>query len=143
MLYHGGQRVPGGTPNPHRSQRTRAGRATAYHTQGLAAFSLYLPLPASEGGRTAEKLLFVPDLKGIKSFVFFTQEPLVANDILNHPNFVKKNLCNSFSDRTVQRFYKFNTSLVVSVLGFLFWFVAFNYCFAFECTLVGLGFFWW
>ncbi|MEQ2158069.1 hypothetical protein GOODEAATRI_008441, partial [Goodea atripinnis] len=39
-------------------------------------------------------------------------EPLVANDILNHPNFVKKNLCNSFSDRTVQRFYKFNTSIV-------------------------------
>lgn len=39
----------------------------------------------------------------------------MANDILNHPNFVKKNLCNSFSDRTVQRFYKFNTSLVVSV----------------------------
>jgi len=38
----------------------------------------------------------------------------VANDILNHPNFVKKNLCNSFSDRTVQRFYKFNTSIVVS-----------------------------
>lgn len=42
------------------------------------------------------------------------QEPLVANDILNHPNFVKKNLCNSFSDRTVQRFYKFNTSIMVS-----------------------------
>ncbi|NXL46978.1 CAHD1 protein, partial [Podilymbus podiceps] len=40
------------------------------------------------------------------------KESLVANDILNHPNFVKKNLCNSFSDRTVQRFYKFNTSLV-------------------------------
>uniref|UniRef100_A0A1A8Q6T5 VWFA and cache domain-containing protein 1 n=1 Tax=Nothobranchius rachovii TaxID=451742 RepID=A0A1A8Q6T5_9TELE len=39
------------------------------------------------------------------------KEPLVANDILNHPNFVKKNLCNSFSDRTVQRFYKFNTSI--------------------------------
>lgn len=38
----------------------------------------------------------------------------MANDILNHPNFVKKNLCNSFSDRTVQRFYKFNTSIVVS-----------------------------
>ncbi|KAK1795745.1 hypothetical protein P4O66_001224 [Electrophorus voltai] len=43
------------------------------------------------------------------------REPLVANDILNHPNFVKKKLCNSFSDRTVQRFYKFNTSIVVSV----------------------------
>lgn len=40
------------------------------------------------------------------------KEPLVANDILNHPNFVKKNLCNSFSDRTVQRFYKFNTNIV-------------------------------
>lgn len=39
----------------------------------------------------------------------------MANDILNHPNFVKKNLCNSFSDRTVQRFYKFNTSITVSV----------------------------
>ncbi|XP_034003396.1 VWFA and cache domain-containing protein 1 [Trematomus bernacchii] len=40
------------------------------------------------------------------------KEPLVANDILNHPHFVKKNLCNSFSDRTVQRFYKFNTSIM-------------------------------
>ncbi|XP_030874640.1 VWFA and cache domain-containing protein 1 [Leptonychotes weddellii] len=49
------------------------------------------------------------------------KEPLVANDILNHPNFVKKNLCNSFSDRTVQRFYKFNTSLVVS------WSLAFSH----------------
>lgn len=48
------------------------------------------------------------------SLEFYWQEPLVANDILNHPNFVKKNLCNSFSDRTVQRFYKFNTSIMVS-----------------------------
>lgn len=47
--------------------------------------------------------------------LFCWQEPLVANDILNHPNFVKKNLCNSFSDRTVQRFYKFNTSIMVRV----------------------------
>lgn len=47
-------------------------------------------------------------------FIPWWQEPLVANDILNHPNFVKKNLCNSFSDRTVQRFYKFNTSIMVS-----------------------------
>lgn len=49
------------------------------------------------------------------SLPFYCQEPLVANDILNHPNFVKKNLCNSFSDRTVQRFYKFNTSIMVRV----------------------------
>ncbi|XP_075930052.1 VWFA and cache domain-containing protein 1 isoform X1 [Petromyzon marinus] len=39
------------------------------------------------------------------------KEPLVANDILNHPMFVRKRLCNSFSDRTVQRMYQFNTSL--------------------------------
>ncbi|NXY37914.1 CAHD1 protein, partial [Pomatorhinus ruficollis] len=63
------------------------------------------------------------------------KEPLVANDILNHPNFVKKNLCNSFSDRTVQRFYKFNTSLVVSLLFYLI--------LLFGCAWVGLGFFWW
>lgn len=67
---------------------------------------------------------FSPELYLILAFFHFVpqfvvlafpwQEPLVANDILNHPNFVKKNLCNSFSDRTVQRFYKFNTSIVVS-----------------------------
>ena len=33
------------------------------------------------------------------------QEPLVANDILNHKDFVQKKLCNSFIDRTVQRYY--------------------------------------
>ena len=38
------------------------------------------------------------------SFVF--QEPLVANDILNHRHFVHKKLCNRYNDRTVQRFYK-------------------------------------
>lgn len=59
----------------------------------------------------------------------------MANDILNHPNFVKKNLCNSFSDRTVQRFYKFNTSLVVSLF--------FCLILLFECAWVGLGFFCW
>ncbi|XP_014679119.1 PREDICTED: VWFA and cache domain-containing protein 1-like [Priapulus caudatus] len=39
------------------------------------------------------------------------KEPLVANDILSHDHFVRKKLCNSFSDRTIQRFYQFNTSL--------------------------------
>ncbi len=33
------------------------------------------------------------------------KEPLVANDILNHIGFVRKKLCNSYNDRTVQRFY--------------------------------------
>ncbi|XP_074642229.1 VWFA and cache domain-containing protein 1-like [Tubulanus polymorphus] len=39
------------------------------------------------------------------------KEPLVANDILNHEYFVRKTLCNSYSDRTIQRYYHFNTSL--------------------------------
>lgn len=57
----------------------------------------------------------------------------MANDILNHPNFVKKKLCNSFSDRTVQRFYKFNTSIVVSEdLIFVFNCIAFI---AKDCTV--------
>lgn len=33
------------------------------------------------------------------------KEPFVANDLLNHKNFVRKNVCNSFSDRTIQRYY--------------------------------------
>lgn len=33
------------------------------------------------------------------------KEPLVANDLLNHKYFVEKNVCNSFGDRTIQRFY--------------------------------------
>ncbi|KAK3089856.1 hypothetical protein FSP39_007106 [Pinctada imbricata] len=39
------------------------------------------------------------------------QEPLVANDILNHRHFVHKTLCNKYNDRTIQRYYHFNTSL--------------------------------
>ncbi|XP_054722418.1 VWFA and cache domain-containing protein 1-like, partial [Uloborus diversus] len=39
------------------------------------------------------------------------KEPLVANDLLNHRAFVSKNVCNSYSDRTIQRFYQLNISL--------------------------------
>ncbi|KAG8226717.1 hypothetical protein J437_LFUL005534 [Ladona fulva] len=35
----------------------------------------------------------------------------IAGDLLNHMGLVRKTLCNSFSDRTIQRFYRFNTSL--------------------------------
>ncbi|XP_006825614.1 VWFA and cache domain-containing protein 1-like [Saccoglossus kowalevskii] len=38
------------------------------------------------------------------------KEPLVANDILNHPGFVRKKLCNGYNDRTVQRYFHFNAS---------------------------------
>ena len=33
------------------------------------------------------------------------KEPLVANDLLNHKNFVQKKVCNSLSDCTIQRYY--------------------------------------
>ncbi|XP_064477328.1 VWFA and cache domain-containing protein 1-like [Ornithodoros turicata] len=39
------------------------------------------------------------------------KEPLVLNDMLNHKDLVRKKVCNSYSDRTIQRLYKFNTSL--------------------------------
>ena len=41
------------------------------------------------------------------------KEPLVANDLLNHKNFVEKNVCNSFADRTIQRFYNVSHSLII------------------------------
>ncbi|XP_039298138.1 VWFA and cache domain-containing protein 1 [Nilaparvata lugens] len=37
--------------------------------------------------------------------------PLVASDILNHEGFVKKLLCTDYATNTIQRYYKFNTSL--------------------------------
>ncbi|KAL3869969.1 hypothetical protein ACJMK2_042589 [Sinanodonta woodiana] len=56
--------------------------------------------------------LVEPNGKGPVEELHIThKEPLVANDILNHRHFVKKKLCNRYNDRTVQRFYLFNTSL--------------------------------
>lgn len=72
---------------------------------------------SSESPKTSQLVLEISSNFFLLLLLFLNfprQEPLVANDILNHPNFVKKNLCNSFSDRTVQRFYKFNTSIMVS-----------------------------
>uniref|UniRef100_A0A1I8F9C5 Cache domain protein n=1 Tax=Macrostomum lignano TaxID=282301 RepID=A0A1I8F9C5_9PLAT len=39
------------------------------------------------------------------------REPLVAHDVLRHEHFVKKVLCNSYDDRTIQRVYSLNLSL--------------------------------
>ena len=57
------------------------------------------------------------------------QEPLVANDILNHKDFVQKKLCNSFIDRTVQRYYH--------VRLWVFWFSDQSYICA--CTFHALA----
>ncbi|XP_067929353.1 VWFA and cache domain-containing protein 1-like [Watersipora subatra] len=42
-------------------------------------------------------------------------EPLVASDILGHKSLVQKKQCNSFTDRTVQRYYQLNTSYTDTV----------------------------
>lgn len=39
------------------------------------------------------------------------KESMIAIDMLNHKGFVTKRLCNNFQDKTIQRFYEFNTSL--------------------------------
>lgn len=38
------------------------------------------------------------------------KETLVANDILNHKHFIRKLLCNNYSNNTIQRYYRLNTS---------------------------------
>ncbi|CAG4966688.1 unnamed protein product [Colias eurytheme] len=39
------------------------------------------------------------------------KESMIAIDMLNHKGFVTKRLCNNFYDKTIQRYYEFNTSL--------------------------------
>lgn len=39
------------------------------------------------------------------------KESMIAIDMLNHKGFVTKRLCSNFYDKTIQRFYEFNTSL--------------------------------
>lgn len=119
MLHHGGQRLPGGPPHSHRPKGSRPRRAAAHHAQGKRTNTPRSPLvkltPTSPASVSDVLLLFFFSFQlSLPQPSHRRQEPLVANDILNHPNFVKKNLCNSFSDRTVQRFYKFNTSIMVS-----------------------------
>ncbi|XP_052058181.1 VWFA and cache domain-containing protein 1-like [Mytilus californianus] len=64
------------------------------------------------GYLVAHPALIEPNGKGPVEKQHIThQEPLVANDILNHRYFVHKKRCNRFNDRTIQRYYNFNTSL--------------------------------
>ncbi|KAL4236844.1 VWFA and cache domain-containing protein 1 [Mactra antiquata] len=65
-----------------------------------------------DGYMIAHPSLVEPDGRGPVEEQHIThKEPLVANDILNHRHFVHKKLCNRYNDRTIQRFYTFNTSL--------------------------------
>ncbi|RWS12904.1 VWFA and cache domain-containing protein 1-like protein [Dinothrombium tinctorium] len=73
------------------------------------------------GYLVAHPSLVEPTGRGPVEYTHIThKEPLVANDILNHKNFVRKNVCNSFGDRTIQRFYQFNTSLNSILANFVF-----------------------
>ncbi|CAH1153371.1 unnamed protein product [Phaedon cochleariae] len=47
------------------------------------------------------------------------KESLVSNDILNHKHFIRKLLCNSYSDNTIQRYYKLNTSFKDVLVNFV------------------------
>lgn len=40
------------------------------------------------------------------------KEPQMVNDLLNQKSIVRKFVCNSYNDRTIQRYYMFNSSLV-------------------------------
>jgi len=60
----------------------------------------------------AHKGLIEPNGRGPVEQQHIThKEPVVANDILNHDGFVQKKICNSYNDRTIQRFYSFQTNL--------------------------------
>ncbi|XP_046405658.1 VWFA and cache domain-containing protein 1 isoform X2 [Ischnura elegans] len=56
----------------------------------------------------------------------------LAGDLLNHLGLVRKSLCNSFSDQTIQRFYRFNTS----VSGVLTNLVHGEHCIKYQITAV-------
>ncbi|KAH3694838.1 hypothetical protein DPMN_082279 [Dreissena polymorpha] len=77
------------------------------HVAGVRCF-----LINDDGYMVAHPSLIEPDGRGPVEDLHVThKEPLVANDILNHRHFVHKQLCNRYNDRTIQRFYTFNTSL--------------------------------
>ncbi|CAN8010542.1 unnamed protein product [Ixodes pacificus] len=59
----------------------------------------------------AHPTLMEPSLRALEQQHITHKEPLVVSDIVNHKGFVKKKECNNYSDWTIQRSYKFNTSL--------------------------------
>lgn len=86
-----------------------------------------------DGYLIAHPSLVEPNGRGPVEELHIThKEPLVANDILNHRHFVHKKLCNRYNDRTVQRFYKFNTSLE----GILTNLVHGEHCARYQITLI-------
>nr|XP_023016915.1 VWFA and cache domain-containing protein 1 [Leptinotarsa decemlineata] len=60
------------------------------------------------------------------------KESLVSNDILNHKYFMKKLLCNSYGDNTIQRYYKLNTSYTDVLVNF----VPGEHCVTYQVTSV-------
>ena len=64
-----------------------------------------------KGWLVSHRALLEPGSKLDQAQHLTHKELLVANDILNHELFVKKKLCASHLDGTIQRYYQFNTSL--------------------------------
>lgn len=60
------------------------------------------------------------------------KESLVSNDILNHKHFIRKMLCNNYSDNTIQRYYRLNTSFTDVLVNF----VPGEHCVTYKITAV-------
>ncbi|XP_014215011.1 VWFA and cache domain-containing protein 1 [Copidosoma floridanum] len=119
------------------SRLVHEGRSVGLHSSSDPAFAvLGLDLTLGYFGRMLEQLFplcgrsdgvkcFLMDDKGylvyhpalmkpgakVEQQHLTNKEFLVANDILNHENFVNKRMCASHMDGTGQRYYQFNVSL--------------------------------
>lgn len=60
------------------------------------------------------------------------KESIIASDILNQKDFVKKILCNNFLRSTTERFYKFNTSYVGTIQNMIM--IHGQYCSTYQLT---------
>lgn len=77
------------------------------HQQNITCF-----LMDDRGYLLAHASLIEPSGRGPVEYTHIThKEPLVANDLLNHKFFMKKQVCSSHADCTIQRFYSLNMSM--------------------------------
>lgn len=64
------------------------------------------------GYLVAHPSLVEPAGRGPIEYTHIThKEPLVANDLLNHKDFMRKKTCTSYADCTIQRYYDLNVSM--------------------------------
>ncbi|VDM06451.1 unnamed protein product [Schistocephalus solidus] len=64
------------------------------------------------------KCLLLDDRGYLEAHPGFAVEPLIAADLLKHADFVRKVACASYTQRSLQRYYLFNTSYLGVVTNF-------------------------